>query len=156
MTKICFNCQKNIEKPEEGKCPNCSIEFEPAFMWTEDMAEICDKATNHKRNSEFDKSIKIYQQLNIDYPNNPLIYRSWAKTLVASGNYDLALEYFIKAKNLAEFYGSIDPNCEEYIMSLTREQRDSEKFNYFLQRISGGSKYETNPNKINDHINIIK
>lgn len=177
MTKSCFNCQEDINKPEEGKCLHCGVEFDLKFDEPNDIVQKqIDRAVTYKRAGEFEKSIKIYELLNSKFPNDPIIYASWAKALVSSGNYDLGCEYFVKAKKLFEFFDkptSIvgEPiktggvlrgfwtnnvlNCKEYIDLLLHEPRNSEEFLHFLKRISGNQNYEVNFNSVVDHINTI-
>lgn len=174
MTKACFNCQKNIEKPEKGKCPHCGVEFNLKFYeTTADIQNKIDNAINYKRAGEFDKSIKIYEHLNNECPNDPIILKSWAKVLIASGNYDLGLEYLIKAKKLFEFLDykkdveiiGVEPerylvikddirSCEEFIDILINEPRDSGRFLLFLRRVSGNLNYDIDINRINNHVDI--
>lgn len=157
ISKLCFNCEKSIEKPDEGVCPHCGAEFNLKIDEPNDgMYKQIDTAVNYKRAGEFKKSIKIYKQLNNIFPNNPIIYKSWAKALVASGNYDLGLEYFIKAKKLFEFLDNPEWNCKEFIDILTTEPRDSQTFLIFLKNISGTLNYKINYNAVIDHVDIAK
>ncbi len=156
MTKECFNCQKEITKPEEGICPHCGVKFDLKFDEHYAIQKQIDTAANYKREGKYDKSIKIYEVINDSFPNNPIIYKSWAKTLISSGNYDLSLEYFVKAIKLFQFFDCKDHNCEKFVDLLMNEPRNSKEFLLFLKQISGNEKYEVASNSVNDHIDVAK
>lgn len=140
--KNCFNCDALVEARCSDACPNCGVVFEDQYQWDMHMQIICNTAVNFKREGKYNEANEIYKALDQNYPNNPVVYKAWAKSMTASGNYDKGLELFIKAKKLYEFYDSPEPNCDEAINVLMNAQRDPYRFFIFLKRISGNPEYK--------------
>jgi len=99
------------------------------------------EAVELKRNGEFDSANQIYINLDNEYPNNPIILKSWAKTLVCLGKYDYAIEKYQLA---AQYYNELGNNeeswqCKEQILEIKNRFINPEKFKNWVRGVSGGS-----------------
>lgn len=99
------------------------------------------QAVDLKRNGEFKSANKIYTNLNNEYPENPIILKSWAKTLVCMGQYDDAIEkYQLAVKHFdAQDNDGESLQCNDQIMGIKNRLNNPEQFKNWVRAVSGGS-----------------
>lgn len=94
-----------------------------------------------KRKGKYKEAVSIYTQLNDKYPNNPVIFKSWAKVLVCLGQYEnaitkynSAIKYFDKEGKEGESW-----QCNDQIDEINNRTNDPIRFRQWVSAISGGS-----------------
>ena len=87
------------------------------------------RAVQFKRAGDFNKANAIYIKLNNQYPNNPIVLKSWAKISVCLGNYNQAIE---KYKCASKLYKELENGqywqCDEQIKDIKNRFDDPERF----------------------------
>jgi len=97
-------------------------------------------AVQFKRAGDFNKANDIYIKLNNQYPNNPIVLKSWAKISVCLGNYNQAIEKYKSASKLyKEFESGEYWQCDEQIKDIKNRYDDPELFKKWVYAVSGGS-----------------
>lgn len=98
------------------------------------------RAVQFKRAGDFNKANDIYKKLNNQYPNNPIVLKSWAKISVCLGNYNQAIEKYKSASKLyKEFESGEYWQCDEQIKDIKNRYDDPELFKKWVYAVSGCS-----------------
>ena len=118
--------QKNREKEKHNK---------------ERILDKISQAVDLKRKGKFNDANEIYSNLNSEHPENPVILKSWAKTLVCMGQYEdaiekyqLAIKHFDEQGNEGESW-----QCNDQIMEIKNRFNNPEQFKNWVRAVSGGS-----------------
>lgn len=102
-----------------------------------------ERAVNLKRQGKYKESCEIYSKLNEENPYDPVILKSWAKTLAVSGDYKTAADYFLQAADIYTSY--MDSHqaqiCREHYLTIVNSNKNSKEFFNYLREISGNSDY---------------
>jgi len=107
------------------------------------------KAIQLKRQGNYTQAYQKYQELDTQYPDNPIVLSSWAKTAASIGNFAEAVNLFERAQCLFEASGDASSwQCGEHIKTLTKAE-DSEEFRVYMRAVSG------NPNWTYPQVNEI-
>lgn len=109
------------------------------------------KAIQLKRQGNYTQAYQKYQELDNQYPDNPIVLSSWAKTAASIGNFAEAVSLFEMAQCLFEASGDASSwQCGEHIKTLTKAE-DSEQFRVYMQAVSGNPNW-TYP-QVNEQFN---
>ena len=99
------------------------------------------KAVSFKRIGDFVRANKIYINLHKEHPDNPIVLKSWAKTIVCLGKYDeavqkykMAIKYFDALGNTGESW-----QCNDQIKEIENRFNDPDQFKNWVSAVSGGS-----------------
>lgn len=104
-----------------------------------------ERAVILKRCGDYHLANNIYLSLNIIYPDNPIILKSWAKTLALDGYYDIAINLFFKASIIFKNSGFFDQleECNYHASKLIYFVSNYNPLNYdfksYLISISGNN-----------------
>jgi len=97
-------------------------------------------AVELKRNGNFTEANEIYSNLDIQYPNNPVILKSWAKILICLGEYDSAITKYKEASKLYREIGSGEYwQCDDQINTIKNRFEDPQSFKEWVNILSGGN-----------------
>ena len=98
------------------------------------------EAVGLKRQGKFEEARQIYENLDNSNPNNPIILKSWAKTLVCLRMYDLAGTYFMKAaiQFKKEFNEGSAWQCNDQFNTIQNRFEYPEDFKEYVFHTSGG------------------
>lgn len=143
---------------KEAECgPAASADVTIAFLLHQEIQS----AIQLKRMGNYALAYQKYQVLDAQYPDNPVLLSSWAKTAASLGNFEEAIKLFEKAKSLFEKYGDeASWQCEEHIKQLL-EAEDSAPFRSYMRAISGNPAWayprrEVTPNRRDIALSIDK
>lgn len=144
----CPICLEFVSVDTQNKvCLNCNNIINASYIWNDYLQDVSMEAVSLKRIGKYNEAIKVYQELDKKYPNNPNIYYGLAKIFACNGAYDSSLESFKIAKELYEFYDNENGkariyDCEIFIYNLENLNRNSREFLDFLKSISGDMNYK--------------
>ena len=101
-------------------------------------------AVKFKREGNYKEALECYEEISREYPNDPVVYFSWAKTLVSDGNFEKAINYFQLAKNLfaQEDNDNGEFQCQTHIDNLNELDKNSPEFLNYMKNISGNKDYK--------------
>jgi tetratricopeptide (TPR) repeat protein len=97
-------------------------------------------AVGLKRNGNFDEANNIYIDLNNNFPNEPMIIKSWAKIFVCLQEYDKAIDKYEIASKLYKNIGNPEYyQCDDQANKIKSRFNDPDSFKSWVSAISGGS-----------------
>lgn len=103
-----------------------------------------ERAVTFKRCGNFSASNDIYVFLNKFYPDNPIILKSWGKTLAVAGYFDFAIDLFMKASIIYNDGGVFEQvvQCNYHVDQLmyfksTGYDKNDSYFKSYLMSIAG-------------------
>ena len=101
-------------------------------------------AVKFKREGNYKEALECYEEISREYPNDPVVYFSWAKTLTSDGNFEKAINYFQLAKNLfaQEDNDNGEFQCQIHIDNLNELDKNSPEFLNYMKNISGNKDYK--------------